>query len=61
MTTPTDYLDRDDLLDLGIDPTAVERLARDTPHTGHGGRPVVPAESLADLLGLLGREEDRQS
>ncbi|HEY7313304.1 MAG TPA: hypothetical protein VH643_28400 [Gemmataceae bacterium] len=57
----TDYLDREQLLALDIDPASVERLLARSPLSGHGGRPVVPAESLADLLGLLERDEDRQS
>jgi hypothetical protein len=48
-----DYFDRDALLALDIDPEAVERLLRETPHTGHGGRPVIEAGRLNDLLALL--------
>jgi hypothetical protein len=53
-----DWLGRDDLLALDIDPAVVDRLLRDSPHTGHGGQPVVPAEQLDDLLGMIERESD---
>jgi hypothetical protein len=52
-----DYLDRDGLLALGLDETDVDRLLRDTPLSGHGGRPVVEAERLHDLVAMLRREE----
>jgi hypothetical protein len=52
-----DYLDRDALLDFDIDPATVERLLRDSPLTGHGGRPVVEEERLDDLLEMLNRED----
>jgi hypothetical protein len=52
MTTP-DYLDRDGLLALGLAKPVVDRLLRDTPLSGHGGRPVVAAERLPDVLALL--------
>jgi hypothetical protein len=48
-----DYLDRDALLALDLDPATVDRLLRDSPLTGHDGRPVVEAERLADLLAML--------
>jgi hypothetical protein len=51
-----DYLDRDRLLALGLDEADVDRLLRDTPLTGHGGRPAVEADRLADLLAMLHQE-----
>jgi hypothetical protein len=52
----SDYLDRDDLLGLGLDEADVDRLLCDTPHSGHGGRPVIEAGRLHDVLDLLDRE-----
>ena len=51
-----DYLGEDDLLDLGIDPTTVALLLRDTPHSGHGNRPIIPANELQDRIALIERE-----
>jgi len=51
-----DYLDRDDLLALDLDEATVDRLLRDTPLSGEGGRPVVEAERLEDLLEMLRQE-----
>jgi hypothetical protein len=51
----SDFLDRDRLLSLGLDSTTVDRLLRDSPLTGDGGRPVAEAARLPDLLGLLRR------
>jgi hypothetical protein len=48
-----DYLGRDDLLALDLDPATIDRLLCDTPHTGHGGQPVVAAERLDELLADL--------
>jgi hypothetical protein len=56
VTTP-DYLDRDGLLALGLDEPAVDRLLRDTPLSGHDGRPVVAAADLLALLNTGGRAE----
>jgi hypothetical protein len=52
VTTP-DYLDREGLLALGLPEPVVDRLLRDTPLSGHGGRPVVEAERFPDLLAPL--------
>jgi hypothetical protein len=52
VTTP-DYLDCDALLALGLDEPVVDRLLHNTPLTGHGGRPVVAAADLPDLLAML--------
>jgi hypothetical protein len=52
----SDYLDREGLLALGLDEADVDQLLRDTPLSGHGGRPVVEADRLDDLLGILRRE-----
>jgi hypothetical protein len=52
------YLDRDARRALDLDEATIERLLRDTPHSGHDRRPVVSAQQLPDLLGLLVREED---
>jgi hypothetical protein len=49
----SDYLDRDALLALDLDEADVDRLLRGSLLTGHGGRPVVEAEHLDDLLALL--------
>jgi hypothetical protein len=54
--TYDDYLDRDGLVALGLDQAEVDRLLRDTPLTGHFGRPVVEAEFLPELLEMLRRE-----
>jgi hypothetical protein len=51
-----DYLDREQLLDLGLDLTVIDRLLADSPLTGHGGRHVIEADRLDDLLRLLQRE-----
>jgi hypothetical protein len=48
-----DYLDRDGLPALGPDVADLGRLLRDSPLPGHGGRPVVAADRLADLLAVL--------
>ena len=55
------YLDRAGLLSLGLDPSTVDRLLRDTPLSGHDQRLIVAAEELEDLLGLLAIEEGRKS
>jgi hypothetical protein len=55
-----DYLDRDGLLALDIDEADVDCLLRNTPVTGHGGRPVVEAELLPELLEML-REQTRDA
>jgi hypothetical protein len=51
-----DYLDRAALEDMGIDAAAIGRLLRDTPLSGHDGRPVVEAERLDDLVAELEEE-----
>jgi hypothetical protein len=51
-STQDDYLDRVGLLALGLDEPVVDRLCRDTPLSGHDGRPVVEAERLPDLLAV---------
>jgi hypothetical protein len=53
-----DYLDRDGLLALGLAQTTVDRLLRDSPMTGHDGRPVVEADRLSDLLDQRGGSHD---
>jgi hypothetical protein len=57
--TPDDCLDRDDLLALGIDEADVDGLLRDSPLTGHGGRPVVEAGRLDELLEMIGRQRGK--
>jgi hypothetical protein len=52
-----DYLGREDLAALGLAPEMIDSLLRTAILTGHDGRPVVPAEELADRLGILEREE----
>jgi hypothetical protein len=54
--TPDDYLDRDALLALGLTDPTVERLLRETPLSGHSGRPVIEAERLPELLAMLRQE-----
>jgi hypothetical protein len=51
-----DYLDRAGLLALGLDEAEVDRLLRQTPVNGNGGRPVVEAERLPELLEQLRQE-----
>ena len=50
------YPDRDGLIDAGIDDDTVDELLRQTPHSGDGGRPVIPANELQDRLGLIDLE-----
>jgi hypothetical protein len=52
----SDYLDREALLALDLPGAIVDRLLLDTPLTGDGGRPVIAADRLDDLLGLSERE-----
>jgi hypothetical protein len=53
--TSDDYLDRSGLLALGLDEADVTRLLRDTPLTGHDGRPVIETKRLPELLEMLRR------
>jgi hypothetical protein len=53
----TDYLNRDDLLALGLDEADVDRLLLDTPLTGHCDRPVVESATLPELLEMMRHEE----
>jgi hypothetical protein len=53
-----DYLDRDALLDLDLDPSTVDKLLRATELSGHNG-PIIEAERLPDLLEMLELEEGR--
>jgi hypothetical protein len=57
--TPPDYLAAADLAALGLDAATIARLLRDTPLSGHDGKPVVEAERLADLLGMLDIEDQQ--
>jgi hypothetical protein len=50
--TPSDYLDRRALRDLGVDPAVISRILRASPLTGHDRRKLVEADSLLDLLGM---------
>jgi hypothetical protein len=50
------YMGRDDLLALDLDESVVDRLLRDTRHSGHDGRPVLDADRLDDLVAMLDRE-----
>jgi hypothetical protein len=52
-----DWLGFRDLLRLDIDPSSAKQLLSRSPWTGVGGRPVIPADQLADLLGILKLEE----
>ena len=49
------YLDKGALLALDLDPAELESLLRDSPITGHGGRPVVEADRLGELLAMIRR------
>jgi hypothetical protein len=51
-----DYLTADDLDALSLAPETIRTLLRSTSFTGQDGRPVVPADELADRIGLLDRE-----
>jgi hypothetical protein len=51
----SDYLDRTDLLALGFDEPTVDLLLSRTPHRGHEGRPIIPADDLPNLLAQLGK------
>jgi hypothetical protein len=53
---PADYLGEDDLRGLGLDEATITRLLRDTPLTGDGGRPVLEAAWLPDLVDMLKHE-----
>jgi hypothetical protein len=55
-----EFLNRDHLLTLGLDPATVERLLRDSPLSGHGGRPIVEEDRLAELLETLNRERGHE-
>jgi hypothetical protein len=56
----SDYLDRAALLALDLPESIVDRLLHDTPLSGTDGRPVIEADRLDDLIGLLDWE-GRQS
>ena len=58
---PADYLDRDGLLALGLDEAEVDRLLNDSPLTGPGGRSVIEASCLQDLLAMFDRGRRRES
>jgi hypothetical protein len=53
-----DYLGRDDLLALGIDPDEADTILRHSPLTGHDGQPVVEADRVAELLDERGDHDD---
>jgi len=48
-----DYLDRDRLINLGIEEAEVDALLTASPLTGHDGRRVAEAERLPELLAEL--------
>jgi hypothetical protein len=54
-----DYLDENGLRSLGLEKATIERLLQDTPLRGNGGRPVVEANRLTELLDMLRREEEQ--
>jgi hypothetical protein len=58
--TLDDFLDRDGLLALGLDEHVIDRLLRDTSHSGHDGRPVVDADRLPELLDMIQRARDQE-
>jgi hypothetical protein len=49
-----DYLERDALLSLGVDPDTTTALLAASSLSGHDGLPVLEAERLADLLNAEG-------
>jgi hypothetical protein len=49
----SDWLTLMDLLDLGLSEVEAAAVLARTSVTGHGGQPIVNAEELEDLLGLL--------
>jgi hypothetical protein len=53
-----DYLTRDDLLALGLDPREADAVLALSDLTGHGGEPSVAADQLDDLLGLIRHEQE---
>jgi hypothetical protein len=54
----SDYLTRDDLLAMGLDPEEADAVLAASPITGIGGEPVVEAAMLSDLLGLVADADD---
>jgi hypothetical protein len=54
-----DWLDCQDLLDLGLPEAEADDVLCLASETGHDGEPVVAADQLDDLLKMLdGAEED---
>jgi hypothetical protein len=56
----SDYLTRDDLLGLGIDPDEADAVLALSDLTGHDGEPCVEAARLDDLLGLVTLEGEEE-
>jgi hypothetical protein len=54
----SDYLTRDELLLLGLDPNEADAVLELSGLTGHDGEPCVAADQLDDLLGLIHREQE---
>jgi hypothetical protein len=54
-----DYLDESGLRSLGLEKATIERLLRDTPLRGNGGRPVIEAHRVNELLAMLRWEDER--
>ncbi|MBV9124888.1 MAG: hypothetical protein JO112_16160 [Planctomycetes bacterium] len=52
-----DYLDRDGLLSLGLDPEEADRVLARADLTGHEGRPVVDHTQLDTLLAEIRRDQ----
>jgi hypothetical protein len=50
VNAPGDFLGYDDLVGLGVPPATARRLLAGSDLTGHGGRPLVDARRLDDLL-----------
>ena len=56
MSDGLDYLDRDQLLELGLDPADVDALLASSQLSGNDGRKVIEADRLEEYLQHL-REE----
>jgi hypothetical protein len=54
-----DYLDEHGLRSLGLEEASIERLLRISPLLGDGGRPIIEANRLPELLDSLQQEDGR--
>jgi hypothetical protein len=53
-----DWLDRDALLALDLDPETVDAVLARWAHKGNGGRLCTEAEYLGERIALLQREQE---